>query len=82
MEDDIVGVATEYFGSIFSSGDINRMEECIDLVPYKVVDEMWEILSSEYSAEEIKAALFHMGPTKAPRPDGMNALFYKNFGIL
>ena len=36
-------------------------------------------MSREYSANEIKAALFQMGPTKAPRPDDMNTLFYQKF---
>ena len=36
-------------------------------------------MSSDFIADEIKIAVFQMGPTKAPGPDVMNALFYQNF---
>ena len=40
---------------------------------------MHEVLSSKYTAKEVKVALFQMGPTKALGPDGINALFYQKF---
>ena len=40
---------------------------------------MHEVLSSKYTAKEVKVALFQMGPTKASGPDGINALFYQKF---
>ncbi|KAK9993463.1 hypothetical protein SO802_023166 [Lithocarpus litseifolius] len=54
-------------------------EECLSTVKCMVTDDMRDFLSTDFTAEEVKVALFQMGPTKAPRPDGMNALFYQKF---
>ena len=40
---------------------------------------MQQKLACDFTTEEIKDALFQMGPTKAPRLDGMNALFFQKF---
>ena len=77
--EDIANVATNYFENLFSLGSCDRMEECLEAVQHKVTPDMKEIPSRDYSAEEIKAVLFQMGPTKAPGPYSMNALFYQKF---
>ena len=77
--EEIAGVATRYFENIFKVGECDRLEECLATVHPKVSPNMWDILSSEYGLEEIKAVLFQMGPTKALGPDSINALFYQNF---
>jgi hypothetical protein len=38
-------------------------------------------LSSPFSLEEVKEAVFGMEPNKAAGPDGFNAEFYQNTGI-
>ena len=77
--DEVAEVASEYIMNIFKASTYDRMEECLNIVNRKITDDMLEVLSKPYSSEEVKATLFHMGPTKALGPDGMNALFYKKF---
>ena len=77
--DGVAKVASDYFMNIFKAGTCDRMEDCLNTVNQKIIDDMMEVLSRPYSSEEVKAALFQMGPTKALRPDGMNAFFYQKF---
>jgi hypothetical protein len=43
---------------------------------------MNDLLTSEFTREEVKAALDGMGDLKAPGADGMLAIFYKKFWSL
>ena len=76
--EDMARVAIDYFDNLFCAGSCNQME-CLSTVSAKVTTDMQEMLSKDFTANEIKEVVFQMRPTKAPRPDGMNALFYQKF---
>ncbi|XP_075661809.1 uncharacterized protein LOC142631524 [Castanea sativa] len=59
-------VASDCFMNIFTAGTCDKMEDCLNTFPNKLTNNMHEVLSRSYSSEEVKAALFQMGPTKAP----------------
>ena len=80
--EDIGKVATNYFENMFHSCTCDWMEECLDIVPQRMTTNMLEILSKPFSVEEVKIALFQIGPTKALGPDAMNPLFTRSFGVL
>lgn len=64
-----------YFKDIFSSrgcvvGEIiNSIDTCLS-------EEQQNFLIAEFTNDEVKEALFSMGPDKAPGPDGINPAFY------
>ena len=75
--EEVVEVASAYFDNLFHIGVGDQMEECLNAVQSKITDDMLEVLSSEFIGEEVKVALFQMGPTKALGLNGMNTLFYQ-----
>ena len=63
--EEVTEVVVQYFNDIFSSSPCTRVDECLETIPQKLTLDMQQFLSSEFNANEIKAALFQMGPTKA-----------------
>jgi hypothetical protein len=40
---------------------------------------MNDLLTSEFTREDVRKALFQIGDMKAPGPDGLHAIFFKRF---
>ena len=64
--EDVAKVAVQYFENLFSSRTCDWVEDCLNAVNHRLSSNMLNILSEEFSVDEVKTTLFQMGPTKAP----------------
>ena len=54
-------------------------QQILNAVEARVTEPMNDNLLKEFTANEVRRALDNIGDLKAPGPDGMPAIFYKNF---
>ena len=76
QQSDLERVATDYFQLMFTSASTSSVQHVINHVREVVTSDMNDMLLAKFTHDKVKRALFQMHPTKAPRPDGMNPLFF------
>jgi hypothetical protein len=73
----------DHFKTLFQATRLENMEKCLVGMESRITAEMNEHLLQPCTPEEVSQALQHMGPLKAPGPDGFSADFYQqNWGIV
>jgi hypothetical protein len=76
-DDELTGMASEFYKELYASEGVQGVEEVLASVPSRVTSEMNNQLSAPFDSKEVKKALFEMYPTKAPGPDGFRAHFFQ-----
>jgi hypothetical protein len=71
-------VAKQYFSDIFKPSP-STMAPVIDAIRHTENDEDNHRLTSPFTKEEFREAVFSMHPDKCPGPDGYNPGFYQHF---
>ena len=70
-------MVTAFHRDLYTTEVVTDMDRVLQHVPRKVTPQMNEMLTAPYTKDEVKKALFQMGPTKSPGPDGFPAHIYQ-----
>jgi hypothetical protein len=72
-------IAVSYFEELFRSTQPANPNDTLSAVESVVTMDANQNLLRPFMAEEVRAALFQMHPSKAPGPNGMSSFFYQKY---
>ncbi|XP_039797761.1 uncharacterized protein LOC120662746 [Panicum virgatum] len=72
-------IVRDFYTNLFTSEVQVVDQEVLTDVDRRVTPNMNQLLLAPFSREEVKKALSSIGDLKAPRPDGLHAIFFKRF---
>ena len=75
-KESITTTAISYFENIYSTSFPTGIDEITNAIPRRVMEEMNTELTKVFTRNEVTKALQQLHPTKAPRLNGMSAIFY------
>jgi hypothetical protein len=75
---ELESVAQAFYMNLFTAQDLLEPGTILQHVPVKVKNEMNDVLNLPFTAKEVERALFMMGASKAPGPDGFTMSFYQH----
>ncbi|KAF7806997.1 putative RNA-directed DNA polymerase [Senna tora] len=77
QEEEILKCFQEYFQNLFTSAGNRNLTNAIEVITPLVSTTMNNELIKNVSMQEVEAAVFGLGASKAPGPDGLNGNFYQ-----
>ena len=74
-----MSIVVSYFEKLYTTSFPSSIAEVTSTIPTRVTNKMNQDLIREFMKKEVEDALKQMHPTKAPRPDGMSAIFFQKY---
>lgn len=75
--DEVMAAIHSFYKDVYKAEEYSGNYEMLEDIPHLVTLDMKESLAAEVKEDDIREAVFSLGATKAPGPDGFNGLFFQ-----